>query len=48
MLLEPSTTSAMTSRLPKGWQGKNVQVVVEFKMVDGSLGTHQVVRTNVW
>ncbi len=48
MLLDPASVSAVTSTLPKGWAHKNLQIVVEFKMVDGSLGASKVVGTNVW
>jgi len=48
MLLDPAAVSALTSTLPRGWERKNVQIVVEFKMVDGSLGASRVVGTNVW
>ena len=48
MLLDPNAISALTSTLPRGWERKNLQIVVEFKMVDGSLGASKVVETNVW
>ena len=48
MLLDPAAISALASQLPRGWARKNVQIVVEFKMVDGSLGASRVVGTNVW
>jgi len=48
MLLDPGAMSALTSPLPRGWARKNLQIVVEFKVVDGSLGASRVVGTNLW
>jgi len=48
MITDPSAMSAMISQLPKDWQHKNLQAVIEFKMVDGSLGASRVVAAYSW
>jgi hypothetical protein len=48
MLMDPAAMSALSAQLPRGWQRKNLQIVVEFKMVDGSLGASRVVATYLW
>jgi hypothetical protein len=48
MLIDPRSMETFTSELPKGWEHKNIQVVVEFKMVDGSLGASHVVGSYLW
>ena len=48
MILDPSAMSGLSRQLPKGWQHKNMQVVIEFQMVNGSLGSRTVVGTYLW
>lgn len=48
MLLDTNAMSALLARLPKGWERKNLQIVVQFKMVDGSLGASQPVAIYSW
>ena len=48
MLMDPNAMTTLNSQLPRGWEHKNLQIVLEFRMVDGSLGTSHVVATNSW
>jgi hypothetical protein len=48
MILDSNTMEALNSSLPIGREHKNIQLVVEFKMVDGSLGAPTIVATDSW
>ena len=48
LLTDPKAMSALDTRLPKHWEQKNVQIVLAFKMVNGSLGTAQIVAAYSW
>ena len=48
ILTDPTAMKALNAQLPQGWEHKNLQIVVEFKVVDGSLGASHVVATHLW
>ena len=48
MLLDSNKMAGLSSQLPKGWEKQNLQIVVRFKVVDGSLGASQVLDTYSW
>jgi hypothetical protein len=48
MLIDPSAIATLGERLPKGWERKNLQIVLATKLIDGSPGATQVVATNSW
>jgi hypothetical protein len=48
ILVESSAMKALIAQLPVGWERKNLQVVVAFNMVDGSIGGSKVVGAYTW
>jgi hypothetical protein len=47
-VMHPNAMDAIAKTLPKGWEQKNVQVVLEVKIVSGSLGDPHIVSTYTW
>jgi hypothetical protein len=48
MLTDPVAVKTIEANLPRGWEQKNLQVVVEFHLAGGSVAGSHVVSTNVW
>ena len=48
ILTDPNAMTILSAQFPRGWEQKNLQVVVEFKMVDGGLGASHVVAAYSW
>jgi hypothetical protein len=48
MVMDPKAMSALSAQLPKDWDRKNLQVVLEIKMVKGSPGATRVISTYCW
>lgn len=48
MLMDPIALEGLYSQLPSSWEQKNLQVVIDFKVVDGSLGASRIVAIYVW
>jgi hypothetical protein len=48
MLLDPNALTAVADHLSKGWERKNLQFVIEIKMVQGSPGNAQVIAARTW
>ncbi len=48
MLMDPNAMKALNAQLPKDWDRKNLQIVIEFRVVNGSLGASHVVATYLW
>jgi hypothetical protein len=47
-LLDPSAMKALEAQLPRGWEKKNLQFVIQFTLLNGNCGGMHVVATNVW
>ena len=47
-VLDPVAMRTLESQFPRGWEHKNLQVVVEFTLVSGSVGSSRVVASYVW
>lgn len=45
---DPKAVAAISSSLPKGWERKNLQIVLATKVVQGSPGASRVVATYSW
>jgi hypothetical protein len=48
IVIDPKQMNDIGSRLPKGWEHKNLQVVVAIRIVEGSPGNSQVIATYSW
>ena len=48
MVTDPEAIKSLAAQLPRGWERKSLQAVIQFDMVDGSLGTSHIVKTYVW
>jgi hypothetical protein len=48
LVLDPSTMKSIEAQLPRGWDERNVQIVMEFTLVNGSAGGPRVVASNLW
>lgn len=48
LTMDPKAMSALSSELPKGWESKNLQVVIAVRMIQGSPGVSRVVAKYVW
>lgn len=48
IVVDPKAMTALSAQLPKDWDRKNLQIVLEIKMVKGSFGASQVVATRSW
>jgi hypothetical protein len=46
--LDPNAMATIGADLPKGWEEKNIQVVLEIKVVQGSPGATRVLTTYTW
>jgi hypothetical protein len=47
-LLDPDAMAALSSQLPKNWDRKNLQIVLEIKLVNGSPGASRAVAVYSW
>ncbi len=48
MMIDSKQVADFTSQLPKDWARKNLQIVIEIKMVKGSAGAGRVVASRSW
>ncbi len=48
MMIDPKEMTAFTAQLPKDWDRKNLQIVIEIKLVNGSAGASRVVAVRTW
>lgn len=48
LLIDPKAMAEATSGFPKGWESKNLQIVLGIKLVRGSAGVAHVIATNFW
>lgn len=48
MLVDRKAMDALVQKLPKGWENKNLQIVLEIPMVDGSPGAAKVIGSYCW
>ena len=48
LLINSALFDSVATRLPAGWERKNVQLVVETKVIDEGAGKPQVVANAVW
>jgi hypothetical protein len=48
MLLDQAAMKILDAQLPKGWERKNLQIVVEFSLVNGTAGGSRVVAADMW
>ncbi|MBB5060469.1 hypothetical protein HDF16_005205 [Granulicella aggregans] len=48
LVADPSAVAALVSGLPKGWERKNLQIVIGLKISDYKIVSREVVATRVW
>lgn len=48
LVTDPKTMEALAKNLPKGWENKNLQMVLGFKVVQGSPGTPRLLAYYSW
>ena len=48
VVIDPKAMATVVPQLPKGWQSKNIQIVLAVKVVKGSSGVPQVIATYSW
>jgi|HubBroStandDraft_5_1064220.scaffolds.fasta_scaffold40882_2 hypothetical protein len=48
MLIDPNAMETIANQLPKGWDRKNLQMVIGISMFNGSPGASHVVAYNIW
>lgn len=48
MLVEPDAMAALNAQLPKNWERKNLQIVIEVRLVNGSPGASRAVASYTW
>jgi hypothetical protein len=48
VLIDPKAMKNITSGLENGWDSKNLQMVVQIKMVEDSPGVPRVIATHIW
>jgi hypothetical protein len=48
MMMDPAAMATLGAHLPKGWEGKNLQIVLATRLIDGSPGATQVVAVHSW
>ena len=48
VVIDPNTMSTIGAGLPRGWEHKNLQIVLEIKVAQGSVGATRVVATYTW
>jgi hypothetical protein len=48
LVLDPKSMAAIGPGLPKGWDKKNLQIVLEVKVAQGNPGAARVVATYAW
>ena len=48
VVTDPKAMSTIGAGLPADWDRKNLQIVLQFKVVQGGVGATQVVATNSW
>lgn len=48
IMINPKEMTAFTAQLPKDWDRKNLQIVIEIKLVRGSAGASRVVASRSW
>jgi len=47
-LLDPESMSGLVAHLPRGWDKKNLQIVLAINVIHGSAGAAHVVASQVW
>ncbi|HEX8926052.1 MAG TPA: hypothetical protein VF786_09685, partial [Terriglobales bacterium] len=47
-LVSPQHIKELAVRAPKGWQHKNIEVVLETQVIDGRSGPPRVAAMHVW
>jgi hypothetical protein len=48
LVADSASIAAMVSELPKGWEKKNLQIVISLKISDFKIVSREVVATRVW
>ena len=48
LIADPSAIAALVSNLPRGWERKNLQIVISLKISDFKIVSREVVATRVW
>jgi len=48
LVIEPKAMATIVPQLPKGWEQKNLQIVLVVKVVQGSSGVPRVISTYSW
>ena len=48
IMTDPKEIAALIAQLPKDWASRDLQVVIEIKLVKGSPGASRVVATRMW
>jgi hypothetical protein len=48
ILLDPAMIETIESKLPRGWDKKNLQVVLVFTLINGSAGGARTLASEVW
>jgi hypothetical protein len=48
LLTDPLQLSAALGKLPRGWQEKNLQIVLHAKVIGNTPGQPEVVAWHVW
>jgi hypothetical protein len=48
VLIDAPSISKITDGLPRDWEKKNLQMVIQIKMVEGSPGAPRVIATHLW
>jgi hypothetical protein len=48
LLTEPSQLGAILNRLPKGWEDKNLQIVLHMRVIGNAPAQPEVVASHVW
>jgi hypothetical protein len=48
LVIDPVAMSNIAASLPAGWDRKNVQIVLEVKLVQGNPGVTRIIKTSTW
>ena len=48
LVVDPAKLAALTAQLPRGWEHKNLQLVIEIEVINGSAGASHVVASELW
>ena len=47
-LANPAYMETVASKVPQGWENKNIEIVIETKLVNGNSGPPSAVATHFW